>query len=107
MTANGEALKTVTFASLQLEKTPDFAEVWFQRAAAWFELGQFEFALQDLEKTLDLNPFHFSAYVMLGNVHMECGRTAQALHSFRSALDVNPGLRNSRSLNRIRKATNF
>ncbi len=103
LTANGEAVKTVTYASLQLEKTPKFAEVWFQRARAWFELGEFKFALEDLEKTLDLNPFHFNAYVLLGNVHIEFGRTALALRAFRNALDVNPGLRGPQNLKLLRR----
>ena len=103
LTSSGEAVKTVTYASLQLEKTPKFAEVWFQRAKAWFELGEFEFALEDLEKTLDLNPFHFNAYVMLGNVHLESGRTALALHAFRNALDINPGLRRPQNLRLLRR----
>lgn len=103
LTANGEAVKTVTYASLQLEKTPKFAEIWFQRARAWFELGEFKYALEDLEKTLDLNPFHFNAYVLLGNVHIEFGRTALALRAFRNALDVNPGLRSPQNLKLLRR----
>lgn len=91
----------VTFASLQLEKTPRFAEIWLQRASAWFELGEYEFAREDLETVLDLNPFHFDAYVMLGYVYMETGRTVQALRAFRNALDINPGLKNTQ----LRKRT--
>lgn len=104
MNANGEMLKTVTYASLLLEKAPKFAEVWFQRASAWFELGQFEFAQKDLEKVLDLNPFHFNAYVMLGYVHLESGNAPAALRAFRNALDINPGLKNSQSMKRIRRS---
>ncbi len=106
MNAEGNPLKTVTYASLQLEKTPDFAEIWFQRASAWFSLGEFEFALEDLEKTLDLNPFHFSAYIMLGYVQMELGHVKLSLHAFRNALDINPGLKSSRALRKMPHSTN-
>ncbi len=106
MNAEGNPLKVVTYASLQLEKTPRFAEIWFQRASAWFALGEFEFALEDLEKTLDLNPFHFNAYVMLGYVQMELGHVALALHAFRNALDINPGLKKSCALKKIPRGTN-
>ncbi len=102
MNAQGEMLKTITFASLQLQNTPGFAEVWHQRALAWFELGRFEFALDDLLRTLELNPHHFNAYVTLGYVYMELGRTNQALHAFHCALELNPGLKYSRTLKRIR-----
>ncbi|MBP3693367.1 MAG: tetratricopeptide repeat protein [Thermoguttaceae bacterium] len=101
MVSSGEAAMAVTFASLQLEKTPRFAEIWFQRASAWFELGEYEYAREDLETVLDLNPFHFDAYVLLGYVHMETGRTVQALRAFRNALDINPGLKNTQ----LRKRT--
>lgn len=102
MNSGGEMLKTITFASLQLEKTPGFAEVWNQRALAWFELGRFEYALDDLQKTLALNPYHYNAYVTLGYVYMELGRTNQALAAFHCALELAPGLKRSRAMKRFR-----
>jgi len=104
MNVTGEYWKVVTYASLQLERTPDFAEVWFQRASAWFSVGEFQFALEDLKKVVDLNPFQFQAYVLLGNVYMEIGQTSQALRAFRNALDINPGLKKARSIRKFRQS---
>ena len=103
MNAEGEHWKAITYASLQLERTPDFAEVWFQRASAWFMEGKFRFAIEDLLKTVELNPFHFQAYVMLGNAYMEIGKTSQALRAFRNALDINPSLKKAQSFRNFRQ----
>lgn len=106
MNAEGEHWKAITYASIQLDRTPDFAEVWFQRASAWFAEGKFQFALEDLKKTIELNPFHFQAFVMLGNVYMEIGKTSLALRAFRNALDINPALKKARSIRKFRQSLN-
>lgn len=93
----GEPLKVVTYASLQIEKTPRFAEVWNVRGQAWFDAGKYAYALEDFRRALALNPYHFNAAVMMGYAHMELGHTLEALRAFRLALELNPGLKHTRS----------
>ncbi|MDO4569174.1 MAG: tetratricopeptide repeat protein [Planctomycetia bacterium] len=92
----GESENAVLGATYLLQKTPGFAEVWFQRGRAWFDLGNFKAAKADFQKTLELNPHHFEASVMLGYAFMELGDAPQTLEAFRRALRMNPGLREAR-----------
>ncbi|MDO4575966.1 MAG: tetratricopeptide repeat protein [Planctomycetia bacterium] len=97
MVARKDLLMAVTFASLQMEKTPGFAEVLYQRGMAWFDLGRFDFALEDFQQALERNPHHFRAAAMMGYCYMEQGDTDKTLEAFRTALEISPGLRKTRS----------
>ncbi len=89
--------QAVRHASQLLETAPDLAEAWNQRAVAQFGLGQFEPAIRDCRRTLELNPFHFAAATGMGQCYLQLSNRQAALDSFRLALRLNPNLEGVRA----------
>ncbi len=75
-----------------IRQAPSFAEVYNQRAIWFFKRGEFARAVEDCEKTLALNPYHFGAAAGLGQCFVKLGKPQGALRAFRTALQINPNL---------------
>lgn len=72
------------------DHAPDFAEGWNARAIAYFNAGLYGPALDDIGRTLTLNPNHFGALAGLGMILRELDDKARALAAFRAALAIHP-----------------
>jgi tetratricopeptide (TPR) repeat protein len=79
------------FDSIVLNK-PDFAEGWNKRATLYYLMGKNQESLDDIAKTLALEPRHFGALAGKGLVMLELGQDEQALAAFKQALVVDPQL---------------
>ena len=81
-----------------LRHAPGFAEAWHKRATLYYLLGRDDECLQDIRRTLELEPRHFAA--MLHFVEILLGRGAQADARFTcaAALSVHPHLQRAREL---------
>ncbi|WP_232790427.1 tetratricopeptide repeat protein [Pelagovum pacificum] len=75
-----------------VEYCPDYAEGYNQRAFASFLRRDFDSALPDLERALELNPKHVAALSGKALTLMGLGRDEEAQRALRSALDLNPWL---------------
>src|SRR5262245_3252462 len=75
-----------------IEKCPEFAEAYNQRAIAYFRLGEFRKAVEDCQRALELNPFHFGAQSGLAQCYVRLKKPRTALRAFRQALKINPDL---------------
>lgn len=71
---------------------PAYAEGYNQRAFASFLRRDFEAALWDLERTLELNPRHIGALSGRALTLMGMGRQDDAQEALRAALALNPWL---------------
>jgi len=73
-----------------LKAKPDFAEGWNKRATVYFLMGDYEKAIADIDRTLELEPRHFGALSGLGMSNMKLGRDAAAADAFRRLLSIDP-----------------
>lgn len=73
-----------------LERRPDFAEAYNQRAIVLFLQGDYEAARQDLYEALKLNPLHFAAVAGLGHCYAAEGELLRAMVCYRQALAIHP-----------------
>ena len=97
--------EAIECADALLEQAPWFAEVWNQRAIAFFHLGRHRESANDSHQTLELNPYHFGAVAGMGQCYVELGEMAAALECFRRALKLNPDLEGVRAqIAKLRRA---
>jgi tetratricopeptide (TPR) repeat protein len=90
--SQGDAEAAVRIFSEAIARAPDFAEGWNKRATAYYQKGDYEASIRDVEVTLRLEPRHFAAISGMGLIYTELGADAPALHWFERALEVHPHL---------------
>jgi tetratricopeptide (TPR) repeat protein len=76
---------------------PGFAEGWNKRATVHYLMGSYEASLDDIERTLVLEPRHFGALSGRGLVNLALGRDEAALTAFEAALRLYPHLPGAKS----------
>jgi tetratricopeptide (TPR) repeat protein len=71
---------------------PDMAEGWNKRATVLYLRGDYDAALKDLDKTLELEPRHFGAMAGRGLIYQAQEKWGEALSAYRAALSINPAM---------------
>ncbi len=84
-------------ASELLDDAPGFAEAWYQRGAAFFQLNRFGQAIHNCSQALEFNPYHFVAATVLGEAFLRLDSPVSALEAFRRAVRLNPDLDEARA----------
>ena len=72
------------------DHAPDFAEAYNGRATAYFQAGKYGLSLEDIRRTLQLNPRHFGAMSGLALILEEIDRPEDALAAWREVEAINP-----------------
>ena len=85
-----------TRLTLLLRRAPDFAEAWHKRAALYYLLGRDRECLEDIARTLELEPRHFAAMLHFAEILLGNGACAEARFAFHAALTVHPHLPRAR-----------
>ncbi len=83
----GDALRV--FNSL-VNQHPDFAEAWNRRATLHFLMGNLDASIEDIDRTLQLEPRHFGAISGLGLVYLQQENLVSAREAFENLLRINP-----------------
>ena len=78
-----------TFARI-IDLAPGFAEGWNKRATAYYLAGELDASIEDVERTLALEPRHFGALSGLGLIYLAKGDDFGALRAFEATLEVHP-----------------
>ncbi|MEM5474565.1 tetratricopeptide repeat protein [Hoeflea sp. AS60] len=76
-----------------IEKAPDYAEGWNQRAFARFLRDNIDGSLSDLEKAVELDPDHFAAWSGMYHVLVRMGRPEVAIAALSRAVTIHPWLK--------------
>ncbi|RIK86411.1 MAG: hypothetical protein DCC69_06925 [Hyphomicrobiales bacterium] len=72
---------------------PDYAEGWNQRAFIRFLREDFDGSLEDIERTLALEPKHFAALAGKAMILMRQGRMEPGQAALRQAVEIHPWLK--------------
>ena len=90
--AAGDIPAAIEHLTALTDHAPDFAEGWNARATAYFQAGELGPSVNDIARTLTLNPRHFGALSGLGMIFEELGQPDKALEAYRAALAIHPHL---------------
>jgi tetratricopeptide (TPR) repeat protein len=88
----GDTQKAIEHFTALTDHAPEFAEGWNALATAYFTAGEFGPSVDDISKTLNLNPKHFGALAGLGMILEEIGKPERALEAYQAALAIHPHL---------------
>jgi len=72
-------------------KLPNFAQDFHFRSSAWYEKGRFTEALQDINRSVELDPYNASAQQHRGNVLFALNRLEEACRAYDQTLKLIPG----------------
>lgn len=78
-----------------VDQAPDFAEAWNKRATLYYLLGRLDESVNDIQRTLELEPRHFGALSGLALIYDAVENPEAAIRSLEAALEINPHLRGS------------
>ena len=79
-----------------LRRAPGFAEAWHKRATLYYLLGRDAEFLDDIRRTLALEPRHFAAMMHFAELLLGSGARGEARFAFHAALSVHPHLPRAR-----------
>jgi len=79
-----------------LRRAPGFAEAWHKRATLYYLLGRDAECLEDIRRTLELEPRHFAAMLHFAEILLGSGERGEARYAFYAALTVHPHLQRAR-----------
>ena len=74
-------------------EAPDYSEGWNQRAFIRFLRDDFDGSLDDIERTLELEPDHFAALAGKAMILMRLGRMEPGQAALRRAVEIHPWLK--------------
>ena len=80
----------IRFFNNLIEEDSNFAEAWNKRATVYFMMGDFDKSMNDIIKTLELEPRHFGALDGMGLIFIHQGQYQQAIDVYDKMLEIFP-----------------
>jgi tetratricopeptide (TPR) repeat protein len=84
--------QAVLHFSRAIERDPQFAEAYNQRAIAHYLKEEYEESAQDCRQTVSLMQCHFGAWAGLAHCYAHLHRLSEAIECYERALEINPHL---------------
>lgn len=85
--------KALTLFTSVTKIDPEYSEAWNKRATVLFLIGEFDASIEDIGRTLELEPRHFGALAGLGQIYDRQEIDEGALSAFEKAVNINPHMR--------------
>ena len=80
----------IRFFNNLIEEDATFAEAWNKRATVHFMMGNFDKSMNDIIKTLELEPRHFGALDGMGLIFIHQGQLQEAIGVYDKMLEIFP-----------------
>lgn len=94
---SGDMLRALASADKLVELVPGYAEGWNKRATIRYLVGDYEGSVDDIDRTLALEPRHFGALSGLGLILLKQSDRAAALTAFEKVLALSPASRHAQA----------
>ena len=88
----GDSQAAIQHLTALTDHAPDFAEGWHMRSIAYADVGLFGPAIEDIRRTLELQPKHYNALMSLGAILEELNYPEMAHEAFSQAQAIHPHL---------------
>ncbi len=88
--SRGEFAKAISLFSTVIKIDPEFSEGWNKRATVLFLIGEYDSSIEDIGRTLELEPRHFGALSGLGQIYDIKKSEEGALSAYEKAMEINP-----------------
>lgn len=82
--------KALTIFTSIIKIDPEYSEGWNKRATVLFLMGEFSASVEDIGRTLELEPRHFGALAGLGQIYDRLDSSNGARSAFEKAVKINP-----------------
>ncbi len=82
--------RAIDYFNKVIVEKPNFAEAWNKRATAHFMMGNFDLSMQDISKTLQLEPRHFGALDGMGLIFIHLNQPEKAIDIYDQMLEIFP-----------------
>lgn len=82
--------EALVYLSRAIKLEPDFAETYFLRATAYYEMKNYEKAISDYTSCIKYNPSHDRAYLFRGISYEEMESIENAISDYTRAIELNP-----------------
>jgi len=89
----GDDQQTIELLTNIIGDYPAYAEAWNQRATLYFQIGNFEASLEDVEEVLKREPRHFGALAGKAVILKQLGEDERARRAIIEGLKYHPFLR--------------
>lgn len=100
---NGQLSLGIKLCDQLIDNAPEFAEAWNKRATLYYLTGNMQASVEDIRRTVELEPRHFGAISGLGLIFLQQGNYQNALDAFEQVLKISPQSNNTRrSIEQVR-----
>ncbi len=99
--SQGDLRRSLDYFDRVVRAAPDFAEGWNKRATVYYMMGDYTASVEDIRRTLALEPRHFGALSGMGLIYDALGDAEAAVKVWEKALEIHPHMEGIR--NRIRE----
>jgi tetratricopeptide (TPR) repeat protein len=82
--------KAIEYLDNAIKLNPDYADAYYSRGFAYYDLGQYDPAIRDYNKAIRLQPKDAIAYNNRGKAYAKLSQYKQAINDFNEAIHLQP-----------------